>query len=71
MSATHAISKIEQKSQNRILRELLDSLSQFHFFEMKKSLTEKSYVDFLSWNSTYVCKSCLESFHVPNPINLA
>ena len=62
ISATHAISKIEQKSQNRIPRELdqkfgildrHDSLSQFHFFQIKKSLIKKSYVNFLYRNSTY------------------
>ena len=62
MSATHAISKIEQKSQNRIPRELDRKFSiprivtiywvSSTFFGNKKSLTEKSYDDFESRNST-------------------
>ena len=62
MSATHAISKIEQKSQNRIPRELDQKFGIFRivtiywvpftFFGNKKSLKEKSYGDFESRNST-------------------
>ena len=64
MSATHAISKIEQKSQNLIPRELGQKFGiprivtiywvNSKFFGNKKSLTEKSYGDFESRNSTYV-----------------
>ena len=63
MSATHAISKIEQKSQNRIPRELDQKFDiprivtiywvSSTFFGNKKSVTEKSYGDFESRNSTY------------------
>ena len=63
ISATHAISKIEQKSQNRIPRELDQKFGiprivtiywvSSTFFGNKKSLTEKSYDDFESRNSTY------------------
>ena len=64
MSATHAISKIEQKSQNRILRELDQKFGiprivtiywvSSTFFLNKKSLTEKNYGDFESRNSTFI-----------------
>ena len=50
MSATHTISQIGQQSQSRISRELKKKFdipgltkSQFYFFDMKKSLTLKSY----------------------------
>ena len=64
MSATHAISKIEQKSQNRIPWELdqkfgIPRIVKIYwvsstFFLNKKSLTEKNYGDFESRNSTFI-----------------
>ena len=75
MSAYYAFSKIREKFQNQIPKESdqnfdISRISQnllihFQLLEIKKSLTEKSYGDSKSRNSTYVLQYC------PCPPNFA